>query len=98
MYDRRIIPSLFQRLVSITVPMEIDEEFRVFPMPRALYPTQLPFPERRLGRKPAKHDSHLQNHKYAEETQDDHEHSKDQRGGFTGEKKADRCDKNRVGS
>ena len=32
MYDRRIIPLLLERLVSIAVPMEIAEEFRLFPM------------------------------------------------------------------
>src|SRR5262249_558044 len=94
MYNRWIISFLLEGLVSITVPMEIDEKFRLFPMSRALDCTQLPFPQGRLGRKPAKDDGHLQNHENAEETKDDHEQCKDQRGGLPCEKKSDRRDEN----
>src|SRR5215467_2297512 len=88
--DRRIIRLVLERLVSIAVPVEIDEEFRLFPMSGTLYTTQLPFPQQRLGRKAAKHYGHLQNHENAEETKDDHEQRKDQRGGLPCEKKSDR--------
>ena len=76
--------------------MQVHKEFRLCPISRAFHSTELPFPQRRLGRKAAKHNGHLHSHEHAEQAQDDDEQRKDHGEGLPGKEKADRCYKDRV--
>ena len=96
MDDRRIIPLHFKRLVLIAIPMQVDKEFRLCPVSLTFHSTELPFPQRRLCRKAAKHNGHLHGHEHAEQAQDDDKQHEDHCDGLPGKEKADRCHKDRV--